>query len=394
MNNKTVRAIVQSVMNDLGYSQTITNIEDVGATILNNSQLMNSFITGMINKVFSTIIVNKLFENPLSKFRKGAQSAGMLIEHSQVNPAKAHDYESSGSDPNKKEISPFLADDPDVAILYYSQNSQKRFEVQINEPLLVKAFQSWEAMGSLVQGIVTSLYNGAKIYQFETTKNLLGQDFARDESCAVCVELPNPKDYDFSTQLTEILRSDGLMLGFPSTQFNNYSSYAQTLIPPSGKSINTSPRCTFTEPSALNLIILADLSAKIDVEVLSNAFNLQKAEWIASTTYVNDFGSCEKDTTAIGDMVADGVTKYHSTGKSGVFFTKDTDGKVYKYSLQAVLCDDAFIQIRELLSRTDSCYNCKTLENNYFYHLWESYSLCSFANSLYYYTKEEVSELK
>ena len=394
MNNQTVKALVQGVMSDLGYSQVINNIQDVGPTILESNAIMNSFITSMINKVYQTIVVTKLFENPLSKFKKGSMPAGMFVEHSQINPAKAHDYESSGSDPNKKEISPFLADDPDVAILYYSQNSQKRFELQINEPLLVKAFQSWEAMGSLIEGIIQSLYNGSKIYQFETTKNLIGQDFSREESCAVCKQLPSPSDYDFSTQLTEILRSDGLMLGFPSAEYNNYSAYAKTLIPPTGKTINTTPRITFTEPSALNLIILADLSAKIDVEVLANAFNLQKAEWLGSTTYVNDFGSCEKDTTAIGDMVADGVTKYHSTGKSGIFFTKDTDGKVYKYSLVAVLCDDAFIQIREILSRTDSCYNPKTLENNYFYHLWESYSLSSFANSLYYYFKQEVTELK
>ena len=394
MNNQTVKALVQGVMSDLGYSQTITNIEDVGPTILENSQIMNSFITSMINKVYETIVVTKLFENPLSKFKKGSMPAGMFVEHSQINPAKAHDYQSSGVDPNKKEISPFLADDPDVAILYYSQNSQKRFDVQINEPLLVKAFTSWEAMGSLIDGIVGSLYNGEKIYEFETTKNLLGQDFSRDESCGVCVELPSTSDYDFSTELTEVLRSTGLMLGFPSTEYNNYSAYAKTLIPPTGKTINTTPRITFTEPSALNLIILADLSAKIDVEVLANAFNLNKADWLGSTTYVNDFGSCEKDTTAIGDMVADGVTKYHSTGKSGIFFTKDTDGKVYKYSLKAFMGDDAFIQIKDTLNRTDSLYNPKTLENNYFRHLWQSYSLCSFANGIYFYTKEEVTELK
>ena len=393
MNNQTVKALVQGVMSDLGYSQTITNIEDVGPTILENSQIMNSFITSMINKVYETIVVTKLFENPLSKFKKGAMAAG-FVEHSQINPAKAHDYESSGSDPNKKEISPFLADDPDVAVLYYSQNSQKRFDVQINEPLLIKAFTSWETMGSLIDSIVCTLYNSEKIFEFEETKNLLGQDFSRDESCGVCVELPNPKDYDFSTQLTEILRSNGIMLSFPSTEFNNYSAYAKTLIVGPNKTINTNPRITFTEPSALNLIILADLSAKIDVEVLANAFNLQKAEWLGSTTYVNDFGSCEKDTTAIQDMVADGQTKYHSTGKSGIFFTKDTDGKVYKYSLVAVLCDDAFIQIRDILNRTDSLYNPKSLETNYFKHLWQSYSLCSFANCLEYYTKEEVTELK
>ena len=394
MNNLTVKALVQGVMSDLGYTQTITNIEDVGPTILENSQIMNSFITGMINKVYETIVVNKLFENPLSKFKKGSMPAGMFVEHSQINPAKAHDYQSSGSDPNKKEISPFLADDPDVAILYYTQNSQKRFDVQINEPLLVKAFTSWESMGNLIDGIVGSLYNGEKIYEFETTKNLLGQDFSRDESCAVCVELPNPNNYDFSTELTEYLRSYGLQMSFPSDQFNNYGAYSKTIIPPTGKSINTNNRITFCEPESLNLIILADLSAKIDIEILANAFNLQKAEWLGSTTYVNDFGSCEKDTTAIGDMVADGQTKYHSTGKSGVFFTKDTDGKVYKYSLVAFMGDDAFIQIRDTLNRTDSLYNPKALETNYFKHLWQSFSLCSFANGIYFYTKEEVTELK
>ena len=394
MNNQTVKALVQGVMSDLGYSQVINNVEDVGATILSNSQIMNNFITGMINKVYETIVVNKLFENPLSKFKKGAMPAGMFIEHVQVNPAKAHDYESSGSDPNKKEISPFLSDDPDISILYYCQNSRKIFDVMVNEVILSKAFQSWENMGNLIDGIIGSLYNGEKIFEFESTKNLLGQDFSRDESCAVCVELPNPSDYDYASQLTEILRSTAVMMGFPSTEFNNYSAYAKTLVVPPNKTINTNPRITFTEPSALNLIILADLSAKIDVEVLANAFNLNKADWLGSTTYVNDFGSCEKDTTAIGDMVADGVTKYHSTGKSAIFFTKDTDGKVYKYSLQAVLCDDEFIQIRDCFNRTDSLYNPKTLETNYFRHLHQSYSLCSWANCIYFYTKEEVTELK
>jgi hypothetical protein len=392
MNNQTIKALVQGAMYDLGYTKPIDRIEDVGPEILNNSQLMNSFVTQMINKVYETIVVTKLFDNPLSKFKKGAMPAGMFVEHAHINPAKAHEYESSGKDPNKKEISPFLADDPDIAILYYSQNSTQRFDVQVNEPMLVKAFTSWESMGSFVEGIVSSLYNGEKIFEFEQTKNLIGQDFSRDESCAICLELPSETDYDYSTELTETLRATGIMMGFPSTEYNNYSAYAKTLVPPTGKTINSTPRVTFTEGSALNLLILADIASKIDVEVLANAFNIDKATWLGSTTYLNDFGSCEKDDTDINDLVIG--TKYHSTGKSGVFFVKENDNKIYKYSLKAVLCDDAFLQVRDTLNRTESVYNGKTLENNYFRHLWQSYSLCSFANGVYLYNRTEVDTLE
>src|SRR6056297_861507 len=78
---------------------TQDNLAEVGTAILNYSQTRNEFVSALVNRIGKVIITSKLYENPLSEFKKGMLDYGKdieevfvdLIEANVFDPAVAED---------------------------------------------------------------------------------------------------------------------------------------------------------------------------------------------------------------------------------------------------------------------------------------------------------------
>lgn len=300
---------------------TQTNIADVGNPILTYQSVQNEFLNTLVNKIALTIVRHKLLTNPLAPLKKGEMPLGFDVEEMHVNRAVAETYDPTGEGLLDRTL-------PDVVVEYHRLNRQDMYPVTISKQQLKQAFTSWDHLQSLIDGIVSSMYDGDSDDEFILMKNLMATAVEKEH-----VTMIYAVDLDKPTELVENFKNVSSYMSFASSNFNKYSEVNSTELAP------IPPRRTKTEIGDQVLIIRADIANKIDVNVLANAFNLSKAEFLARRVLVDNFGDAD-------DVIA-------------------------------FLCDKDFFQVYDQLRTTEEFYNAKGLYWNYFYHVWQvmSYSL-------------------
>jgi hypothetical protein len=373
----------------IGTNETLAY---VGSQVLSSDRITNDFLTNMLNKVGTTLLRQKIFDNPLKTFKKGSNPAGVMIEDLFVNYKAPKDFvdgqnipftDSNGDTQNYTIANPYEINPPDVKVCYYTQNSRRVFPVTVKESQLVQAFTSWNEMEKLVNMIISSLANNREIWEFKQMKSMLGYDFELDVSAMTKKEVLSVDEINFPTEFVKICRGLAINMGFASEDYNNFHNYALA----TGleeKGINSTPVTTFTNTEDMSIILRADIGAMIEVDVWATAFNMSNATFLSKKHYVPDFG-----TTTIDTMGTDENTHYHLTGKQGTFDTIE-NGTRYHYELYAIICDDAFLQIWDNLDKMKTKENELSLYYNYFNHVWQTYALCPFANAVGLYAKTEV----
>ena len=310
-------------------SATATNIGTLQNILFNDAYqpMLNEFIGNLINRIALTIVRNKSFSNPLSVFKKGSVPLGTDIQEIYTNPANAESYEYSDSAMAKL----LTITDPDTKVAYYRRNRQDLFTKTISREGLQGAFASWEDFEDFISSITTSLYSGNYIKEFKYTKDLIDGAYANGKVIVETVSAP----VDNATSKAFVKKVRGLFakMSFPSTSYNAYSKFNQT----------DTPVTTWTDKDRVVLIIKADAMAEIDVETLSQAFNLSYSDLQARIVQVDSFENEE---------------------------------------IQAIICDEAFLQIYDNIFRFDEFYNARTMSWNYYLHAWGTYAISPFANAV------------
>ena len=310
-------------------SATATNIGTLQNILFNDAYqpMLNEFIGNLINRIALTIVKNKSFSNPLSVFKKGSVPLGTDIQEIYTNPANAESYEYSDSAMAKL----LTITDPDTKVAYYRRNRQDLYTKTISREGLQGAFASWEEFEDFISSITTSLYSGNYIDEFKYTKDLIDGAYANGKVIVETVSAP----VDNATSKAFVKKVRGLFakMSFPSTQYNAYSKFSAT----------DTPVTTWTDKDRVVLIIKADAMAEIDVETLSQAFNLSYSDLQARIVQVDSFENEE---------------------------------------IQAIICDESFLQIYDNIFRFDEFYNARTMSWNYYLHAWGTYAISPFANAV------------
>lgn len=302
------------------------NLTDVGNPILTYAAVTNEFIDALINKIVAQIMYRKMWENPLAVLRKDPMPLGMDIEEDQVNPADPVAYD--GTDTGLADL--LKVKKPDVKAAYYRLNRTDKYKVTINNEQLTNAFTSWNNLENLIAGIVDSLYNGNTISEFKYTKQLITDALTANHINTLTSV--NPVDADTGKQFQVALRNLSMQFTFPSTSYNNYALMGGT----------GNPRTSWSSIQDQLIIIRADVAASVGVEVLSAAFNLSYADYLARQIIVDNFSPNNK--------------------------------------CLAILCDVKAFQIREKLRRFATFWNPSGLSWQYYYHCWDVFSLSPFHN--------------
>lgn len=305
---------------------TRTNLEEVGSPIIEYKTVENEFLNNIINKVAMTIVRHKLLSNPLAPLKKGEMPLGMDIEEMHVNRARATTFDPTGAGLLARKT-------PDVAVMYHRLNRQDEYQVTVSRDQLRQAFTSWDNLQKLLDGIVSSMYDGDSDDEFILMKNLMSDAIANDH--IVTTKLPYLRDVDgkvdqvASYSVVETFKNASSYFQFAGSSFNKFH-----VVNPGQE-----PRRLKTELEDQIIIIRADLANTIDVNVLANAFNMSKAEFLANRVIVDNFGAMQ--------------------------------------NVGAFLCDKDFFQVYDQLRTTEEFWNPKGLYWNYFYHVWQvvSYSL-------------------
>jgi len=314
---------------DVVPTATSENIATLSNILFDQSYtpMLNEFVSNLINRIGFTMVQNKVFNNPLAMFKKGAVPLGTDIQEIFTNPAQAEDYEFS----NVAMAKLLTITDPDTHVAYYRRNRKDLYTVTVSREGLQGAFVSWDRFEQYISSLVNSLYNGDYIDEFKYTKQLIRGAYDNNKAIVQVVSAPNSEANDKA--LVKAVRKLYGKMKFPSTLYNAYSKM-------SGSS---TPVTTWTDESRIVLLINAAVMAEIDVEVLAAAFNMDKADFLGRVIVVDDFG----------------------------------DSKIL-----GCLCDEAFLQIYNNQFRFDEFYNARTMSWNFYLHAWDTFAISPFANAV------------
>lgn len=308
---------------------TNDNIQELSNILFNDQYTpqLNEFVNNLINRIALTIIRNKSFNNPLSIFKKGSVPLGTDIQDIYENPANAEPYEYSDVAMAKL----LTITNPDTHVAYYRRNRKDLYTKTITREGLQGAFVSWDDFESYIAGITTSLYSGNYISEFNYTKKLV--DGAYDNNKVIVETVTAVTDEASAKSFVKKARSLYLKMTAPSTKYNAYSKFD------GAKGQIT----TWTDSDRICVIATADLMSQVDVEVLASAFNIDSAKLMGRVIVIDEFENPE---------------------------------------IQAVICDEAWLQIYDNVFRFDEFYNARVMAWNEYLHAWGTFAICPFANAV------------
>lgn len=177
-----------------------------------------------------------------------------------------------------------------MKVQYPYVNSDKQYCVTITREKLRNAFTSWANLEQFVDGLTQSLYNGAYIDRYNFYKGLVTNAYLQN---AVQIEqISNPSSEAQAKAFVTKARELYLNMQEPTSDYNAWNKvggYGRAVL-------------TWSDPEDLVFLIRNDLASYIDVNVLADAFNIEKTSLLGRIKYVKDFNVRDKK----GNIIMDG----------------------------------------------------------------------------------------
>lgn len=317
----TIRANASTVYQDRIPEATAQNIHDVGEQILSFEAQANEFVNALINRIGLVILNNRMATNPLAALKKGRLAVGETIEEVYIDVIKSQVY-----DPVAAQDTLFKRHLPNVLSVFHTVNSELNYPLTISNEQLRKAFMSYDALDRFISGLVDSLYKSATLDEFVQMKALMKEWGTQGRFLVEPITAVTDEASAKEAMVKIKAVSDAM------TIFSNAFNYAGVW--------------TSTPKEEQYLITTPAINARLNVDVLAAAFNLDKAEFAGHIIVTDNLGGLED---------------------SGI---------------EMILVDKNWYQCYDYLRTFKTAYNGEGLYWNYFYHVWMVYSLSPFANAV------------
>lgn len=261
-----------------------TDIATFGNPILDNLQVQNEFIPALINRIVYTSFEIKYFRNPLEVLEGDRIPIGWSGQEIYTNPDEGREY-------NADDFAGLLVKyESDVKVQYVNVNKSIQFAKTINRQVLKQAFTSWENLESFIDSLVQAMYNSLYMQNFIQTKELITKAYLGNKVMMENVQAPTTEET--AKKFITLARSYFLNFQVPSSKYNAWSKMTG----------DEKPIITQTNPEDIVFIIRNDLRAYLDVNVLANAFNIDKTTLLGNIIPIDDFSIYNK----YGEQVLDG----------------------------------------------------------------------------------------
>ena len=335
---------------------TTDSIRAVGQAITAYQPRMNEFISALVNRIAKVVVTSRMYSNPWAFAKKGVLEFGETIEEIFVDIAKAHPF-----DPADAASTVFARNKPDVNTMFHAMNLQTQYPVTISQEQLRQAFTSVNGVTDLIARIVNSLYSAANYDEFIMMKYVISQ-------VALAGGLANSyaaAAVDETTAKTVIknIKAASSKFGFMST---NYT---------------TAGNKNFCEVQNIYAITTADFDALTDVDVLAKAFNIDRANWLGRHVSIDSFAFNEGELERLDELLADDPTYVAAMTTNSGHGISSTENTALG-TIQAIIMDEQWLQVYDVLNQFTEIYNPKGLYWNEFYHVWRIYSASPFVNAL------------
>lgn len=321
------------------YIPVIEDDTDIGAfsnPILNYPEVYDEFVKSLLYKLTYVQFESKYFRNPLKQLEGDKIPLGYAGQGIYVNPAKGRKF-------NPEDFAGILAKyESDVKVEYYALNMDTQYPVSIQRQILKKAFSSWGELESFIDQLSNSLYNGAYIDEYRFTKEIVSSAYKDNKAIVETVSAVT----DEATAKAFVEKARTLFLNFqsPSSNYNAWHKMGGA----------GAPITTWSNPEDIVILIRNDIRAKLDVNVLAESFNMDKADLLGRIIPVDNW-----------DILSDEGTK--------VF-----DGS----NIIGIIADRSWFKIKTQDMFLDVDYNPSNRTYQYFLNNIKQYQYSLFANGV------------
>lgn len=367
------------------YQERVPEALGVGGNVSNvfnqYPTMKNEFLTALTNKIARTLFYSKVFDNPLKALHKGILPYGYSLEQIFVNMAESKGFWEHW-DVSGDAVKDLVGmKKPDIKLLYIERNFAYKYKTTISDQQLRTAFHDQNGLSRLVEQVVSSVYSKAYFDEFNDMKRILtahaqakylGYDSTTgniEEKALSNTVLPGGKNAsvmvlgEYATYeakgkaISKAIRTMAGKMAFPTDKFNSAG-------------VNQ-----WSERNQLIYITTPEEQAELDVEVLANAFHMDKADVNVRVIVVDELPSVFNIETAKATKVADYGTVLSCA------LSETRDDRTCK--CRGILMDSDFIQAYDTLIESRTFDNGEGLYTNYFFHKQGIMSTCYFGQIVY-----------
>lgn len=328
-------------------TKNASTIRQIGAVLLNTPLLYNEFVNGLINRIGLSIFASdQYWDNPLGWVNKGVLDFGESVEEIFVDIAKPHQYDPAVAEEEwmKREV-------PDVKAVFHTLNYTKFYKSTIQEADMRKAFINSSGVDRLINEIIGSMYKAARYDLYLATRYLIGINLWN--GYVTGIKVPSATTVQGIKQTVAVARAIRSELEYPTRKYNLM------------KVLNETP------VERLRFFISTTLDAVMDVEVLANAFNMEKTEFLGKKQILPPWEDLDVERL---DLLFNGEEGYHS-------FTAAELEELDKIS--AFIVDEEWFQVYDwYIESHTSPYNGEGLYYNNWYHIQKILSASPFRNAI------------
>lgn len=269
----TIRDNASQAYQDRVPEATRQNIEEVGEAItdLNNAVTYNEFISTLANMIFAPELIDKSWENPLGKFKKGKKTFGDTVEEIYNNFIKAQTFDQTGAGLLQRHL-------PDTKVVFHRMNRQDTYTLTDSPEALSKAFKSYEGAAEYLNNLYTTIKNSAEYDEYILMRELFAQAYENNAMVVVPVADPRASKTNADAFIKTVKTISGMMK-YPNSDYNAYLT---------AQSTDINPIVTFSKLDEQIFIIDEATDKSVAVDSLAYAFNKSVLEFNENTKQLID----------------------------------------------------------------------------------------------------------
>lgn len=212
-------------------------------------------------KVVKQVIDSKVFDGLFGAFTRNELDTGFQWEEIEVANLSSTDFDPQGTDALKKV-------DMDFKTLYHKINRRKTFTATVSNAQVKTAMLSKENMAQLASAITNELTNSSAIEDYEAMKDLLKDIASEQKKMVVCDMNGGATSTD---NLIKAIQTLATNMTIPSVNYN-FSGFKKA----------------FNDRSDLVLIVDSATRARLNVDSLAGAFNMDKKDLVGNIIVVDE----------------------------------------------------------------------------------------------------------
>ena len=343
------------------------SIAPIGKLIVNNERYKNAFINA-INVIGLTMIDRNYWEDPWENFtNNGYMSFGDSAREMAVDIADVFDYNTYALD-----VDHFLENVvPNVLEYIHPLNYQKFYKTTTSDTQMAMAFYNEGGLVTLIDEIISSLYEGYKYDKYIVNKYMLCRRIL--DGTVTSVQIANYANLSPRERVAAMKNISNLMT-FRNPNYN-----------PAGLRIAT----PFSKQIA---IVNTDFEASLSTEVLATSFFRNDAEMKSRMALIDGYGN--HDVARLTEVLGDQFVPFTSDELEALANIPVTiiddewfQNKTYRLDGAAETeAEDSFTEGNRAGFKRTSFYNPETMKNNHWLHYWGIKSTSPFKQAVVFTT--------